>query len=254
MVTIDTINDQLNNIQRDFESNRRVYARLFDNYRLTSEVKNLCLNAFTRVLFNLANKEDPNDVFSIFFHGQDEKYKKKVRKISISSNKNQKKIDQKLLILTNFLQINSEENLTPQIIQSFFDHIVHETDKLTNKQSKKCTKLADNLRLKHLGNFELFKSSNELNDEFNKNFNLLLFLQDLVLVFISKDFYDFGDVNEIIYKNVEKMHSECVVATDSKIVSNEYIGISKLCCPFCQKFLQLLDIRFRGGHNGYQNS
>jgi hypothetical protein len=49
MTTIDTLNDLLNNIQCDFERNRRVYAKLFDNYRLTSEVKNLCLNVVTTV-------------------------------------------------------------------------------------------------------------------------------------------------------------------------------------------------------------
>jgi hypothetical protein len=52
--------------------------------------------------------------------------KKKVGKISISS-KEKKKVDQNLLKLTNFLQKTVES----------LDQIVHETDYLTNKQSKK---------------------------------------------------------------------------------------------------------------------
>jgi len=252
MVSIHTINEILNDIDKD--SNGKHYANLFTNYRLSTELKNLCLNSYARDLSNIVNKEDPTEVFSVYFHGRYQNNKKKVETISITSNRKQNMIDQKLNILIIFLQKNSEKNLTPEVIQSFFDHIVYETDSLTKKQSKKCTKLAEYLRLKNLGNFELFNSSNELNDEFNKNFNLLLFLQDLVLVFISKDFYDFGEKYEIIYKNVKKMHSECVLATDNKIVSNEYIGISKLCCPFCQKFLHLLGFRFRGGHKRYYNS
>ena len=206
----------------------------------------------------MVHKSDPDDVFSIYFHidGNENNNKRRVERISITSNQKQTDINKKVNILIKFLQTNEKERMSAEVIQNFFDYIVGETGNLSNKQNKKMTKLAKNLNLKDIGNFNLFEPINELNDDFNKNFNLLLFLQDLILVFLSKESYDFGCedfVDKISYRNLERTHTECLLAIESQIPLNDYIGISKLCCPFCQKFLKLLNIKFRGGHDRYNN-
>lgn len=118
-------------------------------------------------------------------------------------------------------------------------------------------------------NLDIFQETHLISvlDEFLLMLNLIL---DIYLIFEMKQFYDFKFTDELfdfisienqqenqeIEKEIIKrdFHCEAQIAlyysryyeenSDSK-----YIGVTKLCCPLCAKFLESLGYRFRGSHS-----
>lgn len=259
MISVCDVNILLKEIEKEYKLKSNQNIELFPKYRFHTGINDLCLNAFARVLCNLVNKTEPNDIFSVYFYvdKSSSSNKKEIKKISITSNLNQKGVKDKMKTLIEFLQHNSTKNLNTNIIKAFFEHILEKEEVVGNgllqtKQYKKTTKLSCNLGFKDSDDFFAKLEGNEIT---GSSFKKLAYFQDLVLIFLSKDYYNYASVSDDVftYKSIENMHSETLLAITNSGRINEYIGISKLCCPFCQKVLQLLGFSFRGGHNRYYN-
>ena len=247
--------DELNNTLSRFqiklnEINRDELAKLFAKYRFKTQTKDLCMNAFARVLNNSMSKvkNSKEEVFAVNFEVLEEGKRTRIKKINVTSNRKQENVLQILKILVSFLIENNDQQLSVDSINNYFGHIIRNMRTLCKIKEHDKTILEKNLHLIY--------NEEDVLDAFEDppahKFNLLMFLQDLVIIFISKDYYDFSNFsiireNFFQYSYKDEMHAESLLAIQANRA--KYIGVSKLCCPFCQKFLCLLDISFRGGHD-----
>ncbi len=224
----------------------------FSNIRYSVELKNLSINAFARLLKDLSDKKDPKNVFAVFFDCQ-KTNDKKISKISIVSNEKQDKIIERANMIINLL--NDEElegEINKEMIQSYFDKLIENARLIENVRKTSMTKLELNID-KRLTQSDLLDQDYK-NQE--KNFKLYVLIQDLILVLLLKSIYDFSGTSiEYIHCKDSNHFLHCESLLALKIAGddpfNRYIGVSKLCCPLCQKLLKIYGFIFRGSHDRF---
>ena len=114
---------------------------------------------------------------------------------------------------------------------------------ITTKIEKHSRLILDNL-------FDDEKAFNNLGPKLL--FNYVMIIQDLIMILLLNNFYDFSKVTSksIRYRYSKEnnhdekfMHCESFLVIKNNILNN-YIGVS-----FCQQLLNLFDLRYRGSHN-----
>lgn len=186
-----------------------------------------------------------------------------------------------------------EQNLFSKLLKQSTSIIKEKIDEVVSNL-KNCTReQLNNLRGNHPNIFKpkkkeiylindllgALKSAFQLSDhatDKKKLFSDILWLlnikMDIYLISLFNDIYEigFGDDNDYCHiaqgfnqiideKNEKKfIHSESKLAmfylTTNYFNIGQYIGISKLCCPFCARFLRDLKFRFRGNHCCFEKS
>jgi hypothetical protein len=221
-------------------------------YRYQVELNKLSLDALARFLTFMVPVEEPKNVISIQFKvsGKNENDNLDIiEQIDIVSNKKSEKIAKKLWHIIEHLKENNMEKINKENIQELCDKM----KKSKNKIIKTRIEINSGILLDNL-----FDDEKENNNKSPKLiFNYVMIIQDLIMILLLNNFYDFSKItlNSIKYSWSKKnnhdekfMHCESFLAIKNNFLNN-YIGVSKLCCPFCQQLLNLFGLKYRGSHD-----
>jgi hypothetical protein len=249
---INRINDKLKIIS-DY-SDDEINRLNIPIYRYQVDLNKLSLDALARFLNVMVPNEEPKNVISIQFkvNGKNENNNLDIiEEINIVSNKKCKLIEKKLWYIIDHLQKNKKrkEKINKENIQELCDKMRESKKKIIRTKIEKNSGLIlDNL-------FDDEKAFNNVGPK--RLFNYVMIIQDLIMILLLNNFYDFSKVteNSIRYRYSKEnnhdekfMHCESFLVIKNNILNN-YIGVSKLCCPFCQQLLNLFDLKYRGSHN-----
>jgi hypothetical protein len=221
-------------------------------YRYQVELNKLLLDALARFLTFMVPFEEPKNVISIQFKvsGKNENDNLDIiEQIDIVSNRKSKIIEKKLWHIIEHLKENNLEKINRENIQELCDKMKENKKRIVKTRIE----LNSGLILENL--FEDEKAYTNKSPKLI--FNYVIIIQDLIMILLLNNFYDFSNItlNSIKYScskenNYDErfMHCESFLATKNNILNN-YVGVSKLCCPFCQQLLNLFGLKYRGSHN-----
>lgn len=281
--TINTMNTLLDSIS-DIYSKSHISDSNFTSFRYERKLEELILDALARYIFNYIEKSKISNekCCSLLLVKQSNQHQAKISISKILISVNDQQFNDNLIfsnktMLDNLLKNNFEDIFKVNL--EWFDNIKKRIIEHVNDDLKVI------LNEKNIENFEGSKEFIEtiLNSIQNSNINfdlydeLLQFLRsimDIYLITLFGLYYclennpniDIWDVPETLNNNnISAKNNKFVFHSESKLAIycackfdrnyiNEYIGISKLCCPLCANLLYQLKFKFRGSHSSFSSA
>ena len=290
-MSINEVIGKMNSILDHISSSKKDYTlyldSIFTSFRYERKMEELILDALARYIFSYieTSKSSNEKCCSLVLVKESNK---------TQSNKPQSKISiSKILISVNNQQFNddfiySNKNMLDNLLTNNFKGIFKVNSNWFDIRKNKIIEYINDEKLKvklNKKNIENFEGSKEfiqaiLDSIQNSEINILLYdellqflrsIMDIYLITLFDSYYSLENnpnidlwnvpnkLNNISPKSGKLFHSEsklavyCACKLDRDNI-NEYIGVSKLCCPLCANLLYQLQFKFRGSHSSFSSS
>ena len=265
---------------------------MFTSYKYKAALDELILDSLARYLcFCTKDKPNKRKCYS-FIMVCENNDKKKINKIFASSNNDSNELEDMIKDIFKIISKQNEEleqELFSKLLVQSSSKIEAKINNVVSNLNCKKEEL-ENLKYEHsniftpkkgkegkkyilndllnalISAFDLCDKAKEPKNLFSDILWLLNLKMDIYFISLFKDIYeiDFENIYCHIAKGFNEIRNNKFIHTESKLamfyltkienIGNPYIGISKLCCPFCARFLRDLKFRFRGNHCCFENS